>query len=78
MKHLKIHDLDVIGKFEFLVDAEKSLKRPKGDTRVIRTAHGLLFPEDIQLYNDRDKWLYAFGATHTWRSFDAEHWELVR
>jgi hypothetical protein len=68
----------IIGRFEFLVEAEKSLKRPEGDTRVIKTEHGLLFPEDIQLYNHKDEWLYAFGLTHVWRSADAEEWELVK
>lgn len=77
MKLLKIDEKDIIGKFKFLIDADKSLKRPKGDTRVIKTKHGLLFPEDVQLYNHKDEWLYAFGPTHTWRSADTEDWELV-
>ena len=77
-KQPKIDPRDIVGRFEFLVDAEKSLKRPTGDTRIIKTEHGLLFPEDILLHNDRDEWLYAFGHCHTWRSRDGEAWQLVK
>jgi hypothetical protein len=73
------HPLNVLGKLDYLVDLNKSIKRPEGDTSVIGTEHGWMFPEDVQLYNHNDEWLYAFGANHVWRSADPDlGWELVK
>lgn len=79
-KTMELDPNDLLGKFKFLVDMNKSVKRPKGDTRVIKTEHGWLFPEDIQLHNHKDEWLYAFGSIHIWRTrdLDVNDWELVR
>lgn len=78
-EQLKIDPKDIIGRFKFLADVNKSIKRTEGDTRIIKTEHGWLFPEDIQLCSDeKDEWLYAFGSNHIWRTRDVETWQLVK
>lgn len=74
---MKIFPHDFVSKLKVIIDVDKSVPIPKTPTEVIETENGWIFPEGIVLYNDNEKYLYAFGFHHTWRS-SGEGWELLK
>lgn len=77
--HMKLSSKDMRGKYKLNVKIDWSMRKPVTPTEVIKTPNGWIFPEDVTFYNHHDKFLYAIGANHTWRSPDLENseWELV-
>jgi len=75
---MKINLEDLRGEYKFDVKINKSLPKPVTCTDVTKTSDGWIFPENVEIYNRNNVYLYAFGINHIWRTADMENWELVK